>query len=141
MELDDFVDKVLVQVAQGVERAQATLRESGSNAVLNCPVERSSGKNSGSKLTYLGDNTYSLVESVDFDVAVTTHDESGTKGSGGIKVLKMLNAGVEASTTATSGTESRVRFSVPISLPQNQLQNDATTGVRMPSSTKTYHHR
>jgi len=58
-----------------------------------------------------GDRNYTVVE---FDIAISSSE--GLSGGGGVKVVGFFDAGAKGE--QSSGTTSRVRFSVPILLPR-----------------------
>lgn len=104
MELDQFIELTLKQIAEGVKNAQKA--EGGEN--INA---MSSGKHDlGGNLINL--NQYGVHTRVDFDVSVSAE----TSGSGGAK-LTVLGIGAEGAAERRVAAANRVQFSVPIRLP------------------------
>ena len=120
MELNDFISQSLIQIMDGVIEAQRHAKEIG--ARVN-PIN-----------THLADNmkTYKMTrgiptagQQIDFDIAVTIASGGELEGSidGEIKgTLVVVGADLagNASTSQfdTSSVISRVRFSVPVFLPE-----------------------
>ena len=105
MELDKFVAKTLVMICKGVSEAQASAKEFGGNVNERPQSAKSSdwAKNS------------TLLQQVEFDVAVTTEDTSN--GEGKISVIGM---GLNSSNNSKDTISSRINFKVPISFPKNE---------------------
>lgn len=118
MELQDFVSKTLVQIIRGVEQAQIDLEKS--SAQVNPLLDRiftntqSGGTNQGLGWTKNGD----LVSVVQFDVALTIHEEQGSKSGIGV-VTGIFALGSQGASDKAQSAATRVQFSVPITLPHN----------------------
>ena len=54
---------------------------------------------------------------VDFDVAITAEDTESAKAGGGIRVLSVLKAEGGLETQAATGSQSRVKFTLPLQIP------------------------
>ena len=54
------------------------------------------------------------VQPVEFDIAVTTTGKASATGKGGIKVLAIVEAGAEGSTSREHSTVNRIKFTVSI---------------------------
>ena len=102
MNLTEFVEKVLVQIAQGVHGAQKGV--AGTGATIN-PAPRGS-------IAIVAPGGVEL-QNVEFDVAVSASEE--TEGKGGITVLSLV--GVAGEKKWREESVSRVKFTVPIGLP------------------------
>lgn len=109
MDLREFVSQTLGQIIEGVKAAQEAAKAHG--AEVNPPMRR--GTESG--MTASG--KYS--RDVDFDVALTVTEGTGTKGGIGI-VAGAFALGSTGQSTAQNSSVSRVQFSVPIAFPLNQ---------------------
>jgi len=101
MDLSDFVKSSLVQIIHGVSAAIKETQSDPSRAVINPALSHS---------------THSDPKEVIFDVAVTVHEEAGTKGSGGIKVFG-AQIGVGGDKNLSNTAVSRISFSVPVAWP------------------------
>lgn len=114
MELRDFIKESLIQIVQGVADAQSSLI--GNNCLGSVSPEirnsRSTLESSGALLTAEG----ALVQTVEFDVSVAATEGTGTKGSIGV-VVGILGLGSQGQSSQSSSNTSRLKFSVPISLP------------------------
>jgi hypothetical protein len=100
MELDKFVSKTLMMICKGVSEAQASAKEFGGNVNENPQRAKSSD----------WANNATLLQQVEFDIAVTTEDTSN--GEGKISVLGMGSKGGNNSKDTVS---SRINFKIPIS--------------------------
>jgi hypothetical protein len=110
MELKEFVRSTLVEIVSGVSEAQAALIESHKTAVINAPVtgdKRAEYRGSGAR----------LLEMVEFDVALTV-TETTDKGIGGRLSIAAASIGTQRGASIENSEVSRVRFKVPIALPE-----------------------
>jgi hypothetical protein len=104
VQLQDFITQSLVQIVQGVEAAADALKDS--SAVIS-PVQREKAPMGG---------TQTLIQKVDFDVAVFVSEGTETKGGIGIAIAS-ITLGSTGKSDTSSSSQSRLRFSVPIMLP------------------------
>ena len=107
MELKDFVRESLEQIIEAVSEVQAKAphgaRINPRSIMGNPPVLRESEHGS-------------LIQQIDFDVAVTAQE--GTQTKGGIAVFAgWIGAGSHGQSTSTSQQVSRIKFCVPVLLP------------------------
>lgn len=109
MELDQFVKDALLGILKGVAKAQEDA-ELGKHVGPTFRFEMGHQKDHRGVLVH-GSHNHTIVE---FDVAVTS--ETSTTGKGGIKVLGL--GGADAGVEHSRGSASRIKFSVPILLPQ-----------------------
>ena len=124
IDLQDFVRDALIQVGQGVEDAQRALAES--SAIVNPRRLHISGFESDQYYASMpqdpDDNRPArLVQAIKFDVAVQAAETKGLKAGGGIK-LSVVKAEAGASRDRTTGSESRIGFTVPMVLPDQEGQ-------------------
>lgn len=103
MDLNDFVTRTLTEIITGVKNAQTQTGKTG--AVINPPGLRSVG--------FHGVKTIEI----EFDVAVTTTKGEAKKGGIGV-MTGLLGIGVQGEKKAEHATENRIRFSVPVDLPE-----------------------
>jgi len=92
MNIKDFVSETLKEIASGVKEAQKD------NCVV--VVRYASG----------------TIREVEFDIAVTAVEETGTSGKVGISVWS-IGAGMSGKTESSSSVVSRIKFGVPLQLP------------------------
>jgi hypothetical protein len=109
MDLKDFVSQTLTQIIQGVKAAQEAAKAHG--AEINPSMSRSPA-GAASKETMSG--KYS--RDVEFDVALTVTEGTGTKGGIGI-VAGPFALGSTGQSTTQNSSVTRVKFSVPLALP------------------------
>lgn len=115
MELKDFVSEALKQIVSGVKEAQIHAKEEG--ALINPHgFEPMAGTAKENLLFYRG---HGYGKEIEFDVALTTSERDQVEGGVGV-LLSVFGAGVKGIDTIESATVSRVKFSVPIFLPQQK---------------------
>ena len=104
MELNQFIELTLKQIAEGISSAQKSEGGENINAL-------SAGKYElGGNLINL--HRYGVFTRVDFDVSVSAE----TSGGGGAK-LSVFGIGAEGSAERKVASANRVQFSVPVRLP------------------------
>jgi hypothetical protein len=112
MELREFVAGSILQIIDGVKNAQdlnkTDARISPSALKLGNQVQQSN-------LYDFGDGM--LLSNVEFDVAVTAEKSAGTKGGIGVFV-GAVGLGSQGKSDSKDQSVSRIKFSVPISLPK-----------------------
>ncbi len=107
--LSEFVKQVLFNIVKGVHEVQDELLEE--TGLMDAAIIAPQFTNLDGKDI----NPLNQLSSVEFDLAVTTSDESSIpKGFGIIKVLKAYrNADENSSNVATN----RIKFAIPVQLP------------------------
>lgn len=111
MDLKEFVKATLTQVAEGVSEAQSSVRAVG--GYIN-PAMVGVASREG----YLGSvETGQHVFLVDFDVAVTVAEDTGTHANAKLEVASLFSLGVGGKSGDSAQSTSRVKFKVPLALP------------------------
>lgn len=118
VDLQHFITETITQIVIGVQNAGKNLKDSG--AIVSprgiVPCSQSSDRNYG----YLNEKNPTeyrrIVEEIEFDVAVTANSGTETKGGAGI-VVGIIGLGTQGKSEAEKGSISRIKFSVPIVLP------------------------
>lgn len=120
MELREFVKESLIQIVRGVSDAQIDLASSKSLGSISPEIRNSRDalESKGILLTPEG----TPVQTVEFDVSVTATEGTGTKGSIGIAV-GFLGLGSQGQSSQANANTSRLKFSVPLSLPISHSTN------------------
>ena len=108
MDLGQFVATVLKQIARGVSDAGAPVAELDGE-VNPQPHSIRAMENRGAMTTY-----NSVIQNVDFDVAITTVEQSGQEA--GLRVVSLFDAKAQGSDL--DQVVSRIRFVVPLKLPR-----------------------
>ena len=111
MNIEDFVRETLVQITNGVVQAQRQLDKSG--ALVNPHMRVILKEHSIGQAEMHAGEVVSLVE---FDVAVRATEGKETKGGIGV-VAGVISLGSAGKSDSSSGSESRIKFSVPLLLP------------------------
>lgn len=111
MELKDFVSQTLTQILDGVKTSQAYAKEN--NAGINPPYPSFFGDKASS---YLKGKNGGIIQYIDFDVAVTTIEGTGTKGGIGIFVGP-VGIGAQGKSDSSNTSVSRIKFSIPVEFP------------------------
>jgi hypothetical protein len=112
MDLKEFVTQTLCQIAEGTKAAQDVVHASGGavNPHLNTGTEILS------KAGFLWSSD-GIATNVQFDVALTVTEGTGTKGGIGI-FAGAVNLGSSGQSRAENTSISHVKFSVPLRLPK-----------------------
>lgn len=117
MNLQEFITQALSQIARGISEADEALREAG--AIVNPRHVVGAHADKDNVYGYLGssnDKVRRAVHAVDFDVAVTAVEGKETKGGIGI-VVGSIGLGSQGRSEESSTSVSRIKFRVPIALP------------------------
>lgn len=117
MELDEFVKETLLQITKGVADSQLEISKIG--GIVN-PAIRLAKQSSDSHVgtLYEGQNVYI----VDFDIAISVSEGTGSKADGKLTVASLFSVGGGTSSSETNSTLSKVSFKVPLALP---VDNDS----------------
>lgn len=113
MELKDFISETLSQIIDGVSEVQEKYKTK--NVLINPDkIEGANGEYyiSGRSSSHIHTT---LIQNIQMDVAITATE--GNENKVGIGVAKILNIGTSKETNAQNTTLSRIKFSIPISLP------------------------
>ena len=110
--LDDFVAETLRQIVAGIRKAQAA--DQGDHI---SPQGIRTSADHAPKGKYFTTQTNHLVQMVDFDVAITVVETSNLEGGARISVLS-VGLGAKADTGSENTSVSRIKFSIPIALPE-----------------------
>lgn len=110
MELKQFITDALVEIIEGVKNAKTTI---GDNGVINPSAIGNVSAYEG-KSSYLAQG-HKVCTFVDFDIAVTVTEGTGTKGGIGV-FAGAIGLGSQGQSTELNSTVSRIRFQVPVIL-------------------------
>lgn len=108
MELKDFIAMTLTEIQSGVQAAIEGAKKSGANGAISPCWD--SVREAGS----------TLIQKVQFDIAVTVSDKTEGKAEAGIKVVGIGFGGGATGSTETSHI-SRIQFSIPIIPPSTVI--------------------
>ncbi len=127
MDISDFVEQSLIQIINGVARAQKVAPRyeydgRDGDTVNPRVMDRADYAPKGK---YYSSVQGDLVQFVGFDIAVTVESGSEAKGSGGLKVLGIGGAEAGGRLTESTSSVSRIRFEVPIALPHSDIINES----------------
>lgn len=111
MKLEDFIAESLIQIVNGVRRAQKDLK--GTGARVSPQMRMTLKEHTIGNAEMDGGQPVSNVE---FDVLVTATEGKGSKGGVGV-VVGIVGLGTQAQSDAKQGQESRLKFKIPILLP------------------------
>jgi hypothetical protein len=114
MELKEFVTESLMQIVEGIADAQKRLKDSGSEAIINTNM---TATDVGHVVT---GGRRRPVEFVEFDVAVVANEGTEMKGGMGLTVASLLKIEAGAKGNQSTGSESRIKFKVPMSYPMHK---------------------
>ncbi|WP_448568904.1 hypothetical protein [Thalassotalea ganghwensis] len=111
MDLKDFVAESLIQIAQGVSESQLAVKNLG--GLVNPAIRVHKQGDSHVSSLPNGQNIYI----VDFNVAISVAENTGTEADGKLKVASVLSIGGGVKSSETNSTLSKVSFKVPLALP------------------------
>lgn len=115
MDLKEFVKETLVQIAAGVRDSQDAVREIG--GIVN-PATLTRTNGAGSYFSTVDDIHH--VFFVDFDVAVSVTENTGTNASAKLNVATLLSLNAGGQSAASSAATNRLTFKVPLALPLDE---------------------
>ena len=119
MDLKTFIKETLVQIAEGVQTAGGEMRKKGGFVnPRNVSIDLADGNPVYQYLEDLQDGAdfRRPVEVVDFDIAIAASE--GTESKGGIGIMVgTIGLGSQGKSDAERSTQSRVKFRIPIVLP------------------------
>lgn len=126
MNLEDFISATLTQIAHGIESASNNLE--ASNALISPRNIQPVPKNEFKIYGYLESREQSkylrVVEQIEFDVALTASKGEGKKGGIGVMVGS-IGLGVQGRKEEENSSVSRVKFRVPMVLPNPKINNNS----------------
>lgn len=111
MELQDFIKQSIVQIVNGVFEAQKEVADKGAS-VNPSGLHLKGDQIKGHAVT----NDGNVTQHIEFDVAVTTTEGTGTKGGIGV-VAGVLALGAQGQSSESTQAVSRLKFTIPILLP------------------------
>lgn len=114
MDLREFVAETIKQIVAGVKDAQAVQAENGASVNPRLSTSAELAVKHGILIA-----SGSAAQLVQFDVAVTVKEGTGTKGGIGI-FAGALNLGSSGQSNNESASVSRVKFFVPLVLPEGE---------------------
>jgi hypothetical protein len=112
MDLKDFVSQTLCQIVEGVQAAQSQIEANG--AVINPSFlgdYKEVAKHGGGLMTNAG----GYAQVVEFDVALTVTEGTGTKGGIGV-FAGAITLGSSGQSSSESTSVSRIKFRVPLTM-------------------------
>jgi hypothetical protein len=115
MDLKEFVSQALADVVQGVLNAQQALGTNGKYINPELSTQQGTHERHGKLVSIQGQ----LVQTVEFDIAVTATEGTDTKGGIGV-VAGFLTLGSQGQSSAETSAASRIKFSVPVALPYGE---------------------
>jgi len=115
MKLEEFIAESINQIISGITKTHEHAKEKG--AAVNPRLERRTKKLSGGQTTV---RAISPIHNVEFDVAVTTTEGKGTKGGFGVFVGP-IGAGSQGQSQSSNTSMSRIKFSIPIVFPTQDM--------------------
>jgi len=114
MELREFVSETIKQISSGVKDAQASHEEHG--AFVNPHLSTSAELAVKHGILIASGHATQLVQ---FDIALTVTEGTGTKGGIGVFV-GALSLGSSGQSNSENSSVSRVKFFVPLVLPEGK---------------------
>ncbi len=109
MDIKDFIENSLLQIVEGVNNANEKIKNFG--ALISSKNVRPLREG-----TTFNTNTGDLVNLIEFDIGVTVNEKDTTSGGAGIKIAG-LNIGGDLQNESVNQRISRIKFSIPLTLP------------------------
>lgn len=113
MDLKEFTKQTLVQIVEGVNEANNSIRDYGAK-VINEASQKAE------QFIYTKDDNAINVIEVDFDVAIAATESEGANGRGGLKVASFINIGGGIESKTENQIISRVKYTLPLVLERNK---------------------
>ncbi|MHC4404562.1 MAG: hypothetical protein ACYTG0_33320 [Planctomycetota bacterium] len=110
MQLAEFIEESLVQMIQGVKKAQDKTRDTDAEIA---PAGLAKFADDQTQIMFKPGQ--GLVNMVEYDVAVTTGEKTSAQGGIGI-VMAVLGVGAQAKMEDSSSAIHRIKFSIPVVL-------------------------
>jgi hypothetical protein len=114
MDLKTFVSETLAQIVEGVKEAQPRVNAAGGK--VHPHIVGAQAEALAKHKIFVASGGYA--QFVEFDVAVTASEGTGTKGGVAV-VAGILSLGSGGESKNENSASSRVRFMVPLVLPQD----------------------
>lgn len=114
MDLHDFVTQTLIQIVSGVKTAQTEAKTHG--AEVNPHLTGAQSELAKHGFVWASGAAAQIVQ---FDVALTVVEATGTKGGIGV-FAGVVNLGSAGQSKNENSSVSRVKFSVPLTLPRSE---------------------
>ena len=115
MDLKEFVKETLIQITAGVRDAQGEVRALG--GIVN-PATLTRTDGAGSYFSTIDDIHHVFL--VDFDVAVSVTENTGTNAGAKLNVATFLTLGAGGQSANSSAATNRLTFKVPLALPLDE---------------------
>lgn len=120
MNLQQFIKETIVQISHGIVDADKAVASTG--AAVN-PRDVAHNKSGEGPYGYYAEDKKGQyrrsVQSIDFDVVVTVSKDTETKGGIGIHV-GAIALGSSGKSGKEDSSESRIRFSIPLLIPNSK---------------------
>jgi len=117
MDLQVFIRESITQIVNGLVEADSAIKSSDAAVnPRNVVVNKAGDGPYGSFMHDRARDAYRPVDCIEFDVAVTVTHSKETKGGLGLHV-GAIGVGTSGRSEAESGSESRIRFRVPVMMP------------------------
>jgi len=117
MELKDFVKETLSQIAAGVHESIPNVREAG--GLVNPAVRTNTKTTDPSHFANFGPGRSVFL--VDFDVAITVEEGSGTSAQAKLNVASLLTLKAGGESGNRSSATNRINFKVPLAMPVDPI--------------------
>ena len=111
MDLKEFIKETLISISEGVIESQNYLNSKGIGSEINPRIQ-----SEWEKIGYVFSDSGKPIQLVEFDVDVIANEKKAGEGHVGVTVSS-IGFGGKRNRETTSGSNSRIRFSIPITLP------------------------
>ncbi|MBH0048447.1 hypothetical protein [Pseudoalteromonas sp. NZS11_1] len=118
MDLKEFISESIVEIVEGIVDAQSRIKSDDALIVPSVHNVFTQSKSGGTNLAIGWDKKGNLINSVEFDVAVTSSEGTETKGGIGV-VAGIVALGSQGKSLENNQSISRLKFRIPISFPRH----------------------
>lgn len=126
MDLKEFTKETLTQIIEGVKAANTQMEASGAF------VPSSNLSSIGEKHQYSNKDGYDHhVINIDFDVAVSVSESKENNKGGALRILDVASLGGENNKSYENTSFSRIKFSIPLALPNEKNPVKKSHGPHM----------
>jgi hypothetical protein len=117
MDLKEYIKETLTQIAEGIQSSLEPVRDAG--GFVNPAAETSVKISDTAHFANIGEGRNVFL--IDFDIAVSVEETTGTNAAAKLKVASLLSLGAGGNSGNISSATNRVSFKVPMALPTDPV--------------------
>ena len=121
MEIKDFINESLSQIAEGINMANQKMSDKGA-FVVSSNLREGNGLPKSGAYAYAENGALRVVREIEFDISIGVSDSTQSGGKGSLQVVSFIHADGGIENTISSTASQRIKFTLPLALP-NQKNN------------------